>query len=117
MDSAIGFQDGIDDALAEIFLGNFYRALGETQNLDAAFEESWHTLQAQPKPTRATGIVLWRAGRLKARDTTGAARAAARPARPAATASRDALGEARRGRPRGAGPQRMVVAVESAGGV
>lgn len=57
--SAIGFQDGIDDALAELFLGNFYRALGETQDLDVAFEEAWQSLLTQPKPTRATGIVVW----------------------------------------------------------
>jgi hypothetical protein len=63
--SAIGFQDGIDDALAEIFLGNFYRALTAVGDVDQAFRDAWQPLQAQPKPLRGTGIVLWRYGSLR----------------------------------------------------
>jgi hypothetical protein len=64
--SAIGFQDAIDDALAEIFLGNFYRALTEIDDLDAAFQEGWQSVQSQPKTLRATGIVLWHGASLRA---------------------------------------------------
>ncbi len=60
--SAIGFQDGMDDALAEIFLGSFYERLGETSRVDAGFTAGWDALLAQPKPLRGTGIVLWRGG-------------------------------------------------------
>ena len=60
--SAIGFQDGMDDGLAEIFLGSFYERLGETQLVDAGFNAGWDALRAQPKLLRGTGIVLWRGG-------------------------------------------------------
>jgi hypothetical protein len=83
--SAIGFQDGIDDALAETFLGTFYRALAVSGNVDAAFQEAWHPLQEQPKPLRGTGIVLWHGAALAGRTaattvrtpTVSTARAAA----------------------------------------
>ena len=57
--AVIGFQDRIDDAVAEIFLGNFYRALASTHSLDAAFQEAWHSMQGQSKTLRGSGIVLW----------------------------------------------------------
>lgn len=83
--SAIGFQDGIDDALAETFLGSFYRALATSGDVDAAFREAWRPLQEQPKPLRGTGIVLWHGAAVAERTaaptvptpTTSRARAAA----------------------------------------
>lgn len=76
--AAIGFQDGMDDALAEIFLGNFYRALTETRDIDIAFQEAWQSMQLQPKPLRGSGIVLWHrggpAGSITAKPTTARVR-------------------------------------------
>ena len=63
--AAIGFQDGMDDALAEVFLGNFYRGVATTQDLEAGFGAGWNALQSQGKLLRGTGIVLWRGGTLK----------------------------------------------------
>jgi hypothetical protein len=60
--AAIGFQDGVDDTLAEVFVGNFYRGLAETKHLEAGFNAGWEALQSQRKPLRGTGIVLWRGG-------------------------------------------------------
>ena len=77
--SAIGFQDGIDDAIAEIFLGNFYRGLARTKDLEAAFQEAWQTLSGQLKPLRGTGIVLWQSERPTARATTGTTRRSVPP--------------------------------------
>ena len=77
--SAIGFQDRIDGALAEIFLGNFYRGLTRTKNIDAAFQEAWQSLSSQAKPLRGTGIVLWQSDRPAARATTGSTRSSAPP--------------------------------------
>jgi hypothetical protein len=57
--AAVGFQDGIDDALAEIFLGSFYRGLAAESDVGAGFDLGWSALQSQPKPLRGTGIVLW----------------------------------------------------------
>lgn len=77
--SAIGFQDSIDDALAEIFLGNFYRVLTRTKNIEAAFQEAWQSLSSQKKPLRGTGIVLWQSDRPAVRATTGTTRSSAPP--------------------------------------
>ena len=81
VNTAVGFQDGIDDALAEIFVGNFYRALAAMKDLDLAFDEAWQSMQLQPKPLRASGIVLWRSGAVKA---GASARSAAGPREQAA---------------------------------
>jgi hypothetical protein len=77
--SAIGFQDGIDDALAEIFVGNFYRVLTRTRDLEAAFQEAWQTMSTQAKPLRGTGIVLWQSDQ-PARAAAGTRRWSAPPA-------------------------------------
>ncbi|MFT3719994.1 hypothetical protein [Pseudorhodoferax sp.] len=61
--AAIGFQDGMDDALAEIFLGSFYRSFGAAGDLQAGFDAGWSALQPQRKPLRGTGIVLWSGGK------------------------------------------------------
>ncbi|MES2524575.1 MAG: hypothetical protein V4617_17885 [Gemmatimonadota bacterium] len=60
--AVISYQDSIDDAFAEIFLGNFYRTLTETQDVDTAFEGGWASLMEQRKSLRGTGIVLWHGG-------------------------------------------------------
>lgn len=57
--SAIGIQDGIDDALAEIFLGNFYTGIAQSKDLRNSFDIGWNSLQSQSKPLRGTGITLW----------------------------------------------------------
>lgn len=80
--SAIGFQDGMDDALAEIFLGNFYRELGEGHDVYAAFNAGWGSLQLQRKPLRGTGIVLWYGG-AERQLQVGSRRHPATPARTA----------------------------------
>jgi hypothetical protein len=54
----------MDDALAEMFLGTFYREFSDTGDLDDAFQGAWRSLREQPKPLRGSGIVLWRAGSL-----------------------------------------------------
>ena len=59
---AIGFQDTLDDALAELFLGSFYQALASGENAQSAFECAWTAVRAQPNPLRGTGITLWRGG-------------------------------------------------------
>ncbi len=58
----VGFQDGIDDGLAELFVGHFYRTLAAASNVTAGFDAAWTALQSQRKPLRGTGIVLWQSG-------------------------------------------------------
>lgn len=61
--AAVGFQDGVDDALAEIFTGSFYRGLAASAgDVDAAFQEGWRAARDNRRPLRGTGIVLWRGG-------------------------------------------------------
>ena len=60
--ASIGFQDSLDDALAELFLGTFYQEVAAHQDIEVAFECAWTALRAQPKPLRGTGISLWRGG-------------------------------------------------------
>lgn len=76
--SAIGFQDTLDDALAELFLGAFYQSLYLGQNVETAFESAWSAVRAQPNPLRGTGISLWRGGKWKAEETGLAGNAARR---------------------------------------
>jgi hypothetical protein len=59
---AVGFQDTVDDAMAEIFAGNFYRGLSASPRVDAAFDAAWTAVRSQRKQLRGTGIVLWRGG-------------------------------------------------------
>lgn len=77
--SAIGFQDSIDDALAEIFLGNFYRVLTRTRNVETAFQEAWQTMPGQSKSLRGSGIVLWQSDRRAARTASSTIRSSASP--------------------------------------
>lgn len=57
---AIGFQDEIDDAIAEIFFARFYESWERSGwNLVSAFRESLKSLQEYSAKLRGTGIVLW----------------------------------------------------------
>ncbi|HVN18391.1 MAG TPA: hypothetical protein VMU05_06445 [Dongiaceae bacterium] len=59
---AIGFQDEIDDALAEIFFARFYESWERSGwNLISACRESLKSLQEYSAKLRGTGIVLWSA--------------------------------------------------------
>lgn len=64
--ATVGFQDSLDDALAELFVGTFYEEVAAHQDVEVAFESAWRTLRAQPKPLKGTGISLWRGGRWNA---------------------------------------------------
>ena len=57
---AIGFQDEIDDAIAEIFFARFYESWERSGwNLVSAYRESLKSLQEYSAKLRGTGIVLW----------------------------------------------------------
>jgi hypothetical protein len=71
--AAVGFQDGVDDALAEVFAGSFYRGLAASANdVEAAFQEGWRAARDNRRPLRGTGIVLWRGGPLALCKSTSA---------------------------------------------
>jgi hypothetical protein len=60
--AAIGFQDEIDDAMAELFFANFYECWRENNwSLRAAFEQVWETMGSAAGKLRGSGIVLWSA--------------------------------------------------------
>jgi hypothetical protein len=62
---AIGFQDEIDDALAEIFFARFYESWERSGwNVVSAYRESLKSLQEYSAKLRGTGIVLWSASSL-----------------------------------------------------
>ncbi|MFP5247816.1 MAG: hypothetical protein ACLGH0_14075, partial [Thermoanaerobaculia bacterium] len=82
VDCAIGFQDSMDEALAEMFAANFYQTLSATRDVAAGFAGGWQALLEQPKSLRGSGIVLWRGG-----DESNLATTAGRPSgEPAALA-------------------------------
>ncbi|MEM6605363.1 MAG: hypothetical protein AAF671_06365 [Pseudomonadota bacterium] len=58
--AALGFQDVIDDQLAESFLANFYRAwtLADHNPWHAA-NHAWTRLRRQPRTLRGSGVILW----------------------------------------------------------
>jgi hypothetical protein len=61
-EAAIGFQDEFDEALAELFFGNFYHAWRASKwDLLAAFVMACQMLRAQPRGLSGTGVVLWTA--------------------------------------------------------
>lgn len=61
-EAAIGFQDEFDEALAELFFGNFYQAWRLSNwDLLAAFIMACQILRAQPRGLSGTGVVLWTA--------------------------------------------------------
>jgi hypothetical protein len=61
-DTAIGFQDSFDEALAEQFFATFYGAW-QLAGLAtaAAFRYAWQTIKATGQPLQGSGIVLWSA--------------------------------------------------------
>lgn len=60
--AALGFQDTFDDALAEIFLADFYHALRVSQyDVHLAFATAWHLLNTSGRDLRGSGVVLWSA--------------------------------------------------------
>jgi hypothetical protein len=69
--AAIGFQDTIDDHVAELFFAEFYRAW-HMSNWDTlfAFKEAWNTLGSQSVEIHGTGVVLWSARSLLEAEPT-----------------------------------------------
>ena len=59
--AAIGFQDEVDDELAELFFQEFYRAwyADRSAGLPKAFGQAWKALQTHRQQLFGTGIVLW----------------------------------------------------------
>ena len=59
--AAVGFQDEVDDELAELFFQEFYRAWYADQGagLPNAFGQAWKALQTHRQQLYGTGIVLW----------------------------------------------------------
>lgn len=60
--ASLGFQHTFDDAVAEIFFVNFYRACLENQwNYLAAFMNAWNSISGYRQRIRGSSIVLWSA--------------------------------------------------------
>jgi hypothetical protein len=58
--AAIGFQDEVDDSLAELFFASFYSELRLSEwNLLRGFQTAWLNLGAHAAKVRGTGIILW----------------------------------------------------------
>lgn len=58
--AAVGFQDFIDDQLAESFLANFYQAWHRSEySATAALNWAWRRLRQQPRSLRGSGVILW----------------------------------------------------------
>lgn len=59
--AAVGFQDEVDDELAELFFQEFYRAWYRDRHagLPRAFGDAWKALQDHRQQLFGTGIVLW----------------------------------------------------------
>lgn len=59
--AALGFQDEIDDALAEALFASFYAAWRQTgfRNVLEAFRQAWRVTATQAHRRRGTGVVLW----------------------------------------------------------
>jgi hypothetical protein len=64
--ASIGFQDVIDDAVAEKFFAAFYAAWRPKWDLFAAFDAAWGRLASHARELRGTGISLW--GKCSIRD-------------------------------------------------
>ncbi len=65
-DAAIGFQDVIDDVLAEAFYSFFYRALSSPgSTVESAFLTAHQALQTMPTQMSGSGVVLWRRRSIK----------------------------------------------------
>ena len=60
--AALGFQDEVNDELAELFFQEFYRAWHwepDGVDLPHAFEVAWKALRGRSSDLYGTGIVLW----------------------------------------------------------
>lgn len=58
--AAIGFQDSIDDAVAELFFAALYAAWRPTSwDLLDAFDAAWRRVATHARELRGTGILLW----------------------------------------------------------
>ena len=59
--AAVGFQDEVDDELAELFFQEFYRAWdgNHAAGLPRAFGRAWEALYTHRQQLYGTGIVLW----------------------------------------------------------
>ncbi|MEQ1907841.1 MAG: hypothetical protein ABMA15_03415 [Vicinamibacterales bacterium] len=71
--SALGFQDQVDDEIAELFFQVFYRVwlLGaDASDLPRAFGQAWSELREEGHDVFGTGIVLWLAGSAFDRPTS-----------------------------------------------
>jgi hypothetical protein len=63
--AAIGFQDEIDDAIAELFFARLYESWQRSNwNLLVAYKEALKSLSEYAVKMRGTGIVLWSAASL-----------------------------------------------------
>lgn len=61
-DVAIGFQDSVDDLMAELFFGQFYRAWVKSEgNPLVAFHVALDALRESPDPLSGVGVVMWTA--------------------------------------------------------
>ncbi len=58
--SAVGFQDAVENQLADFFFELVYGQLDQpVWNLPLAFESAWLRARKEPNATRATGVTLW----------------------------------------------------------
>ena len=58
--AAIGFQDDVDDAIAEQFFGAFYTELRRSDwDLSEGFRRAWLRMGNYSAAIRGTGIILW----------------------------------------------------------
>ena len=81
-EAAIGFQDQVDDALAELFFATFYRTWAEHDWRTAeAFEATLRALKAGGASLKGTGVVFW-SRRDALADRTESPAAAASPDAP-----------------------------------
>ncbi|HLU37857.1 MAG TPA: hypothetical protein VK081_00635, partial [Planctomycetota bacterium] len=113
--AALGFVDTFDDALAELFFGEFLRQWRSSRRsrsdgaLLAAFTAAWNVLREPDADLRGTGIVLWSAEPLLEKGERALDEA------PALRSERAGAGRGERGKatPRApaAGPADLVVQV------
>ncbi len=66
--TAVGFQDAVDNTLADYFFELVYTQLGHAVwDLPLSFEQAWLRVRQDPQATRATGIALWAGAPILAR--------------------------------------------------
>jgi hypothetical protein len=73
-DAAIGFQDEIDDAVAERFFALFYDVWYQTRDLFASYQAAFQGVMQGQEGLRGSGIVLWSAVSLIAQTRTAKAK-------------------------------------------